>query len=232
MNTSSVPSPDASSPDRVWIFDLDNTLYPRALHLFEQIDRRMTAFIAAELRVDAAEADRLRRLYWEEYGATLIGMVKRHGTDPGRFLDACHRIDYSSVTPCARLARAIAALPGRRVIHTNGPRAHAVRVLAARGLAELFPDIVAIEDMGYRGKPTAEAFGVMLDRTGLQPERAVMVEDTPANLAEPHRLGMVTVLVECPTRPTHRKAPHIHHRTLDLAAFLEGYGPQPDGLAD
>ena len=28
-----------------WVFDLDNTLYPLHHNLFEQVDKRMTAFI-------------------------------------------------------------------------------------------------------------------------------------------------------------------------------------------
>jgi len=43
-----------------------------------------------------------------------------------------------------------------------------------------------------------------------------MFEDDPRNLAEPHAMGMRTVLVAAEPDP----APHIHHHTDDLAAFL------------
>lgn len=184
----------------------------------------MTAFIADEVGTDHTDADRLRRSYWQQYGATLTGMIECHGTSPDKFLDACHRLDLSSLTPDPKLFHAISTLPGRRLIHTNGPRAHAARVLDALGLETLFQDVIAIEDTGYRGKPASGAYADMLRQTGITPEHSVMIEDTPANLAEPHRLGMATVLVECPTRPTHRKAAHIHHRTQDLTAFLSNFG--------
>ncbi len=32
-----------------WVFDLDNTLYPHHVDLFAQIDRNMTAYVAALL---------------------------------------------------------------------------------------------------------------------------------------------------------------------------------------
>ena len=31
---------------RHWVFDLDNTLYPPAIRLFDQIEAKMTAFVS------------------------------------------------------------------------------------------------------------------------------------------------------------------------------------------
>jgi putative hydrolase of the HAD superfamily len=36
---------------RIWIFDLDNTLYPGECNLFAQVDHRMGEFIARHLEV-------------------------------------------------------------------------------------------------------------------------------------------------------------------------------------
>jgi len=46
---------------RVWIFDLDNTLYPAECNLFEQVDRRMGEFIADFLDVPYEEARYLQK---------------------------------------------------------------------------------------------------------------------------------------------------------------------------
>ena len=43
-----------------WVFDLDNTLYPPAVRLFDQIERRMTGYVMRALGVAAAEAGGLR----------------------------------------------------------------------------------------------------------------------------------------------------------------------------
>ena len=39
-----------------WVFDLDNTLYPPSASMFDEIDRRMCAYIADYLKLDHAEA--------------------------------------------------------------------------------------------------------------------------------------------------------------------------------
>ena len=42
---------EAFSHVRGWVFDLDNTLYPPEARLFDQIERRMTAYVMQTLRV-------------------------------------------------------------------------------------------------------------------------------------------------------------------------------------
>jgi putative hydrolase of the HAD superfamily len=43
-----------------WIFDLDNTLYPPKVRLFDQIEEKMRLFVADFLNVSLDEADVLR----------------------------------------------------------------------------------------------------------------------------------------------------------------------------
>lgn len=207
-----------STEQRVWIFDLDNTLYPRSARLFDQIDRLMTAFISDTLGVPDAQADGIRRDTWTRYGATLTGLMVEHDVDADAFLEATHRIDLEHLTPDPRLIRALGALPGPRIIHTNGPRAHADRVLEARGLVGLFDRIVALEDTGLVAKPDAASTRALLDITGIDPVEAVMIEDQEPNLAEPHRLGMKTVWL---TEEVSDPPGHVDLRIEDLAAFLE-----------
>lgn len=201
-----------------WVFDLDNTLYPASADLFGQMDPLMTGFIAETLRVSYAVADQIRQETWEQYGATLTGLMQRYDVDPAAFLEASHDLDLSGLTPAPRLARAIDGLPGRKVIHTNGPRAHAVRVLEARGLEEVFSEITAIEDTGHVPKPDPRSTLLHLEQTGISPDRAVMIEDQVKNLVEPARLGMATVWL---TDNAIKVPDHVDHMTQDLIAFLE-----------
>jgi len=201
---------------RAWVFDLDNTLYPPSARLFDQIERRMTDFVMQALGVDRARADHLRGAYWQRYGTTLAGLMSEHGTDPAPYLTAVHDIDLSALRPDPALVHAIAALPGRRIVFTNGTRPYAARVLDARGLPEAFDAVYGVEDAGFRPKPEPDAFATVFARDGLQSDRAAMFEDDPRNLAAPHAMGMRTVLVGTGTQA----APHIHHHTDDLAAFL------------
>ncbi|MFN3576203.1 MAG: pyrimidine 5'-nucleotidase [Tabrizicola sp.] len=199
-----------------WVFDLDNTLYPPEMRLFDQIEVRMTDWVMRALKVDRARADHLRAHYWQTYGTTLAGLMREHAVDPGPYLTEVHDIDFSVLSPDPQLARALAGLPGRRIIHTNACAPYAEKVLAARGLAGLFDAIYGVEHADFHPKPEAQAFATVFARDGLDPAQSAMFEDDSRNLAVPHRLGMKTVHVA----PVPQPADHIHHHTDDLAAFL------------
>jgi len=203
-----------------WVFDLDNTLYPPSARLFDHIEQRMTAWVSQTLGVDRAEADRLRRHYWRTYGTTLAGLMAEHGADPAPYLVDVHDIPMDALRPDPVLAARIRALPGRRIVYTNGSAPYAERVLAARGLAGLFDAVYGVEHAGFRPKPDRSAFETVFARDGLTPAVAAMFEDDPRNLAAPHAMGMRTVHVAPEAEP----APHIHHHTDDLSGFLARLG--------
>ncbi|MDZ4139881.1 MAG: pyrimidine 5'-nucleotidase [Erythrobacter sp.] len=201
---------------RTWVFDLDNTLYPPSARLFDQIEARMTAFVMRSLGVDRNKADHLRRHYWATYGTTLAGLMREHAVDPAPYLIDVHDISFGALEPDAPLAARIRALPGRRIVYTNGSAPYAEQVLAARGLANLFDAVYGIEHAGFCPKPERKAFETIFARDGLSPTSAAMFEDDPRNLAAPHAMGMRTVHVA----PDPAPADHIHHHTDDLSAFL------------
>ena len=200
-----------------WVFDLDNTLYPPEVRLFDQIEIRMTAWVMEALSVDEAEADRLRKHYWATYGTTLAGLMQEHDIDPKPYLTDVHDICFDALTPDTRLSDAIAALPGRRMVYTNGSAPYAEQVSDARGLTGLFDAVYGVEHAGFKPKPERAAFDTVIARDGFRPDRAAMFEDDARNLAAPHALGMATVHVA----PEPAPADHIHHYTSDLAPFLE-----------
>ncbi len=211
-----------------WIFDLDNTLYPASCRLFDQIDRRMTSYVAQYLGIGRDEAWHLQKQYFRDYGTTMNGMMVNHSMDPEAYLDYVHDIDHSPVEPSPELAAALAALPGRRLIFTNGSQSHARKVLARLGVEHLFDDIHDIKASDYVPKPARETYRSMIMRTGVDPARSAMFEDIARNLVIPRELGMTTVLVQ--TSGDHADAcaidlgdgsePHVDHVTGDLAAFL------------
>ncbi len=202
---------------RHWVFDLDNTLYPPEARLFDQIEVRMTEFVMQALGVTHREADRLRRHYWQKYGTTLAGLMREHGVDPAPYLADVHEISLEHLAPDPGLAKVIAALPGRKIVHTNGSAAHAERVLAARGLAHVFDACFGIEHADFHPKPEARAFEVVFVRGRVEPSRAAMFEDDARNLEAPHAMGLRCIHVA----PRPARSPHVHHHTADLRAFLE-----------
>lgn len=176
----------------------------------------MTAWVMRCLKVDQAEADRLRRHYWAQYGTTLAGLMHEHGVDPTPYLTDVHDISLEHLEQDAALAAHIRALPGRRIVYTNGSAPYAERVLAARGLGGLFDAVYGVEDAGFRPKPERIAFETIFALDKLDPGTGAMFEDDSRNLAAPHAMGMRTVHVT----PEPEPAAHIHHHTDDLTGFL------------
>lgn len=199
-----------------WVFDLDNTLYPPQMALFDQINIRMTDWVMRSLGVDRPEADILRHRYWRDHGTTLAGLMRHHDVDPGPYLEEVHDIDFTVLSPDPALATAIAALPGRKIVYTNGTKPYAERVIAHRGLEGLFDAIYGVEHAELIPKPERAAFEKVFAADGLTTTRAAMFEDDPRNLAVPHAMGLRTIHVA----PAAEPADFIEHHTDDLAGFL------------
>jgi putative hydrolase of the HAD superfamily len=205
-----------------WIFDLDNTLYPASCRLFDQVERLIGAYVAQHLNLDAEQAHRLQKQYFQEYGTTMNGLMLRHGVDPHDFLEFVHAIDVSPVLPSPILAGALARLPGRKLIYTNGSVAHAERVMDRLGVREHFSDIFDIVAGKFEPKPKESSYRALIERHRIEPTRAALFEDLPQNLEPAAAMGMITVLVrtDSPWAQAGRDAPHIHHVTDDLAGWL------------
>jgi putative hydrolase of the HAD superfamily len=213
-----------------WVFDLDNTLYPRHIALFAQIDRRIHEYVGRLLNLPVEEARLVQKSYYQRYGTTLRGLMEEHGIKPDDFLQYVHDIDHSPVTADARLGTAIERLPGRKFILTNGSRAHAEKVAERLGITRHFEDIFDIVRSELLPKPHRVTYERFIAATGIVPTRAAMFEDLARNLEVPHSLGMATVLIapsgtrEVLTEDWEmegRDAPHVDFVTDDLAHFLE-----------
>lgn len=213
-----------------WVFDLDNTLYPRECNLFAQIDALISVYMVNVTGLPYAEARALQKAYYRDHGTTLHGLMLHHGVDPNHFLKTVHDIDYSGVPAYPDLVSAIAALPGRKFVLTNGDVGHASQVLRRVGAADLFTDIFDIRSMGYQPKPMPVAYESFFAAHGVDATRAAMFDDLEKNLLVPHDFGMVTVHVVAAEDFEHDQVeswelgrttgPHVHHVTDDLAGFL------------
>ncbi len=223
-----------------WVFDLDNTLYPIRHNLFAQIDVKMTSFIQTMLAVDKAEAYRLQKLYLRDYGTTLAGLMREHAMEPHAFLAFVHDIDVSVLPPDPALRDAIAALPGRKFIFTNGTADHAARVATRLNLHDLFEGVFDIVAANYVPKPNADIYPHMLTQFNLDPQRTAFFEDMARNLAPAHALGMTTILVHDENDAAESKMgiamqenrtppAYVHHCTPNLKNFLHAIATLPVG---
>lgn len=215
-----------------WVFDLDNTLYPRECNLFAQIDLLISTYMVDVTGLPYAEARALQKAYYRDHGTTLHGLMLHHQVDPDHFLKTVHAIDYSGVPAHPDLAEAIGRLPGRKFILTNGDVGHTNAVLKRVGAADLFDGIFDIRSMKFKPKPLPAAYEEFFAAHGVDAKRAAMFDDLEKNLLVPHDVGMKTVQIVAAEDFTHDQVeswelertggPHVHHVTADLAAFLRG----------
>jgi putative hydrolase of the HAD superfamily len=223
-------SPRAFTHVDAWVFDLDNTLYPHHVNLWQQVDKRIGEFVSAWLNVSADEARRIQKDYYRRYGTTMRGMMTEHGVRADDYLAYVHQIDHSPLEPNAAMGAAIAKLPGRKLILTNGSTDHADAVLARLGIGEHFEAVFDIVAAELEPKPALQTYQKFLELHGVNPAKSAMFEDLARNLVVPHQLGMTTVLV-VPDGSKEvvredwelegRDAEYVDHVTDDLTRFLE-----------
>ena len=216
------PSWDNFSHADVWIFDLDNTLYPAHYDVFTQVDQRISAFVAQTLGLDETEVRALRQDYITSHGSTFRAMIEVHDVDVEAFLDYVHDISMDHLPPSDILNQALGKLPGRKLIFTSATQSHADRVMARLGVGHHFEAIFDIKAANYLPKPFQGTYQRLIERHRIEPTGAVMVEDIARNLIPAAALGMTTVWVpnDTPYSRAHSEGDHIHHVVDDLATWL------------
>ena len=183
---------------KTWIFDLDNTLYPPEENIFNQIDQKMTSFIADNLKISNEEAFNIQKQNFIDHGTTLAGFMNS-GNDkinPDKFLEFVHDINLSSLKEDNDLRRILLLLPGKKYIFTNGTKKHAENVLKKLNLENIFHSIFGIKEANYLPKPNIETYNLFLKTHEVDPKTSIMFEDMGRNLIPAKELGMKTVLLE------------------------------------
>jgi len=216
-----------------WVFDLDNTLYPHHVNLWQQVDARIGEFVSSWLNVSREEARQIQKDYYRRFGTTMRGMMTLHGVHADDYLAYVHEIDHSPLEPNPAMGAAIARLRGRKLILTNGSVDHVDKVLERLGLASHFDAVFDIIAAELEPKPAPQTYRRFLDLHQVDPTRSAMFEDLARNLEVPHQLGMTTVLV-VPDGSKEvvredwelegRDASHVDYVTDDLTGFLRGLG--------
>jgi putative hydrolase of the HAD superfamily len=214
-----------------WVFDLDNTLYPHHVNLWQQVDARIGEFVSAWLKIPADQARLIQKDYYRRYGTTMRGMMTEHGVHADDYLAYVHQIDHSPLQPNPAMGAAIAGLPARKLILTNGSTEHAGKVLERLGIGSHFEAVFDIIAAELEPKPAPQTYQKFLRDHAVDPTTSAMFEDLARNLVIPHQLGMTTVLV-VPDGAKEvvredwelegRGADHVDHVTDDLTGFLQG----------
>ena len=205
-----------------WVFDLDNTIYPAKSNLFARVAQKMTDYLSDHFAIPQDEAATLKTRLFREYGTTMHGLMHEFNMAPEGFLSYVHDIDLSDIVHDQELDQLLARLPGRKHIFTNGTVAHADNILGAFGVRHHFDFIMDIIQANHEPKPALRPYEIFLERSGINPQRAVMVEDMAVNLKPAAELGMKTIWIEHDHEWARAGSDqdYIHYRSTDLKTCL------------
>ena len=205
-----------------WVFDLDNTIYPAKSNLFARVAQKMTDYLSDHFAIPQDEAAILKTRLFREYGTTMHGLMHEFNMAPEGFLSYVHDIDLSDIHHDQELDELLSRLPGRKHIFTNGTVAHADNILGAFGVRHHFEFIMDIVQANHEPKPAIRPYEIFLNASGINPERAVMVEDMAVNLKPAAELGMKTIWIEHDHEWARAGSDqdYIHYRSTDLKTCL------------
>jgi len=208
---------------KYWLFDLDNTLYAGTTKVFDQVDKKMSKFISEKLNVSIEEAKKIQKDYFHEYNTTLNGMIKNHEIDANEFLEFVHDVNLDFLKKDKFLENEIMKLNGKKIIFTNGSRAHAENVTKRIGIDKLFDGIFDIVDSNFIPKPSKESYEKIIENYKIEPQYCIFFEDIARNLKPAHELGMKTVWIKNdePWAAKFSDSTFINYKTDNLAKFLK-----------
>ncbi len=208
---------------KYWLFDLDNTLYSGDTKVFDQVDKKMSKFISEKLKVSEEEAKKIQKNYFHEYNTTLNGMIKNHNIDANEFLEFVHDVNLDFLQKDEFLENQINKLNGKKIIFTNGSKAHAANVTQRIGIDKLFDGVFDIVDSNFYPKPSIQPYKKIIENYNIEPEYCIFFEDIARNLKPAHELGMKTVWIKNnePWAAEYSDAEFINYRIDNLANFLK-----------
>jgi putative hydrolase of the HAD superfamily len=210
---------------KYWLFDLDNTLYSGQTKVFDQVDKKMSSFISKKLNVSLEEAKKIQKNYFHKYSTTLTGMIKHHKINADEFLEFVHDVDLGFLKEDKGLENEISKIKGKKIIFTNGSKAHATNVTKKIGIDKLFDGVFDIVESNFIPKPSIEAYKMLIEKYKIEPQYCILVEDIARNLKPAYELGMKTVWIknEEPWAAEFSNESFINYRTENLTNFLKEF---------
>ena len=208
---------------KYWLFDLDNTLYSGHTKVFDQVDKKMTEYISKKLNLSPQEAKKIQKNYFQEYNTTLSGMIKNHKIDAHEFLEFVHDVDLDFLRENKALGEQLSKINGKKIIFTNGSRAHANNVTQRIGIKNHFDGIFDIVDSDFIPKPSKEPYKKIVEKFKIEPHYCIFIEDIARNLKPAYELGMKTawIINDEPWAAEYSEASFIDYKIDNLTNFLK-----------
>lgn len=178
------------------IFDLDNTLYPREIGLFNYVNERINRYLVEFMRFPPDQIEAIRKNYITNYGTTLRGLIIHHNVDADHYLQYVHDIPISIlIKRDLKLRSFLKNINVNKVIFTNGSEDYAKKVLRALGVENYFSRIFDIQFCQYKPKPHPESYERVLRALNAEGGECIMVDDMEENLIVARGFGMLTILI-------------------------------------
>ena len=113
--------------------------------------------------------------------------------------------------------------PIKKIIFTNGSKAHASNVTKRIGIEKLFDGVFDIVDSDFIPKPSKQPYEKIIENFKIEPQYCIFFEDIARNLKPAHELGMKTVWIENdePWAAKYSDSSFINYKTKNLANFLK-----------
>lgn len=208
-----------------WIFDIDDTLYPKSSGLGEIIQNAITEHICKDLNISEAEARELCIEYYQKYGSTVRGLMETTNIKPRKFVREVHQgLDLSCIKPNPRLNDALSKLPGRKYVFTNGSYCHGLRICKKLGIEKNIDGFFGAQSTNFIPKPDPRAFGEFFTRYRINPAEAVFFDDSFRNLESISKMGTKTVwIAESPQELNEYRIlpPYVDFATADITSWLD-----------
>ncbi len=179
---------------KVFLIDLDNTLYPAELGVFDLVDKRINEYMIKFLGMKPEEVPRKRIEYWHTYGTTMAGLMRHYKIDPYHFLEFTHDIELENIIkPNPKLREKLQRIDAVKIVFTNAPKKHAERILELLGVIDQFVDIFDIISADFIGKPHRYPYQKIANLT--KARGYVMADDVDKNVKTAKELGMFTIQI-------------------------------------
>lgn len=199
------------------LVDLDDTLYHHENGVWQMIRARIDRFMIDVMNFPSEAVPTLRHRLWKQYGTTLRGLQAEFGVEMDAYLNYVHDVPLEGfITKSPELDGLFTTFPQRKFIFTNAHAGHANRVLTLLGISQHFEEIIDIYTLQPYCKPQVEAFSKALEIIGESPQKCLLIDDSPNNLATAQALGMGTI---CVGKHYHAASPHIDS-IVELANLL------------
>ncbi|CAN1236492.1 Uncharacterized protein C24B11.05 [Linum grandiflorum] len=111
-------------------------------------------------------------------------------------------LPYNKLKPDPVLRNLLLSMPQRKIIFTNGDKAHAAEALRRLGLEDCFAGIICFETLNSPGaatqilcKPSVEAIEAAIRIADVDPGKTIFFDDSTRNIASGKLAGLHTVIV-------------------------------------